>query len=122
MESNTSALELLTSDLTNKDEAFVINKATRDINKNSKSFKDMVGPPLYKPDYYIKLNDRKWIKMLVTRSVFRVRRLSSGPRSLRRTFRPRRVRPIRLIFSLTASSLRYKSRVAEAEVDSEHDL
>ena len=42
MESNTSALELLTSDLTNKDEALFINKATRDINKNNKSFKDMV--------------------------------------------------------------------------------
>ena len=122
MESNTSALELLTSDLTNKDEAFVINKATRDINKNSKSFKDMVGPPLHKPDYYIELNDRKWIRMLVMRSVFRVRRLSSGPRSLRRTFRPRRVNPIRFIFSLRTFFLRYKSRVTEAEVDSEHDL
>ena len=43
LESNSSALELLTSDLTNKDEALVINKATRDINKNSKSFKDMVS-------------------------------------------------------------------------------
>ena len=42
MESNTSALELLTSDLINKDEALFINKATRDINKNNKSFKDMV--------------------------------------------------------------------------------
>ena len=42
MDSNTSALELLTSDLTNKDEALFINKATRDINKNNKSFKDMV--------------------------------------------------------------------------------
>lgn len=43
MESNTSALELLTSDLINKDEALFINKATRDINKNNKSFKDMVS-------------------------------------------------------------------------------
>ena len=43
LESNTSALELLTSDLSNKDEAFFINKATRDINKNNKSFKDMVN-------------------------------------------------------------------------------
>ena len=42
MESNTSALELLTSDLTNKAEALFINEATRDINKNNKSFKDMV--------------------------------------------------------------------------------
>ena len=42
LESNNSALELLTSDLTNKDEALNINKATRDINKNNKSFKDMV--------------------------------------------------------------------------------
>ena len=42
MESNSSALELLTSDLLNKDEALFINKATRDINKNNKSFKDMV--------------------------------------------------------------------------------
>ena len=43
LESNSSALELLTSDLTNKDEAMFINKATRDINKNNKSFKDMVS-------------------------------------------------------------------------------
>ena len=45
MDSNSSALELLTSDLTNKDEAFSINKATRNINKNSKSLKDMVSLP-----------------------------------------------------------------------------
>merc|ERR1719378_871378 len=40
-ESNTSALEILGSDLTNKDEAFFINKATKDITKNNKSIKDM---------------------------------------------------------------------------------
>ena len=42
LESNTSALEILGSDLTNKDEAFFINKATKDITKNNKSIKDMV--------------------------------------------------------------------------------
>ena len=38
LESNTAALELLTCDLTNKDEAISINRATMAVNKPGKSF------------------------------------------------------------------------------------
>ena len=79
LESNTAALELLSCDLTNKDEAISINRATMAVNKPGKTFNKEPVSESYKRLRFTNIDGRHMIRQcLMMQQIFLEDELNNG--------------------------------------------